>query len=318
MIERALNQLWYEKPRWYAWPLLPIAWVYQAISCIRRYCLTKRQESVSNVPIIVVGNITVGGVGKTPLVIAMTEHFKQKGYQVGIVSRGYGAKCAQFPHEITSKDDAKAVGDEPYLLAQKTGVPVVIAPKRVQAVDKLLQHHKIDLIISDDGLQHHKMARDIEVVVVDGTRGFGNGFCLPAGPLRESQSRLNQVDLVVMNGAEAEDTHVMQFEPGGVMPCPIPEACTVAAFAGIGHPKRFFDTLNSLNIKHTPYTFDDHHVFKSQDFEVKEDVVLMTEKDYVKCQNFTRKPIYVLPVGAKLSAAFWDKLEYLLGEYVST
>lgn len=318
MIERMLNQLWYEKPRWYAWPLLPMAWVYQAISCIHRYCLAKRQESASNVPIIVVGNITVGGVGKTPLVIAITEHFKQKGYQVGIVSRGYGAKCAQFPHEITSEDDAKAVGDEPYLLAQKTGVPVVVAPKRVQAVAMLMQNHDIDLIISDDGLQHHKMARDIELVVVDGARQFGNEFCLPAGPLRESKSRMKQVDLVVMNGAEAEGAHTMHYEPSPIMPSAMPDESTVAAFAGIGHPKRFFDTLSSLNIKHTPYTFDDHHVFKPQDFEVKEDVILMTEKDYVKCQNFTRKPIYVLPVGAKLSAAFWDKLEYLLGEYVST
>lgn len=187
---RWIDTLWYGKNpvRYLLWPA---SLVFQAAAWLRRAWLKGRQQPLS-VPVIVVGNLTVGGVGKTPLVIALAHYLTQKGLRVGIVSRGYGAKIRTFPHCVQQGDTATLVGDEPKLLALKTGCPVVIAPKRLQAVQYLLEHYHSQVIISDDGLQHYAMPRTVEIVVVDGMRGMGSGLCLPAGPLRESERRLQQ------------------------------------------------------------------------------------------------------------------------------
>jgi len=313
----SLNAFWYSQHplRWLLWPL---SLFYRCITWIRRGYLQWVMQCQFDVPIIVVGNLTVGGVGKTPLVIALAQALTKKGLRVGIVSRGYGASIKVFPHEVKGEDAAKLVGDEPLLIAKKTGCPVVIAPKRVSAVQYLLHHHQSQIIISDDGLQHYAMGRAIEIAVIDGERWFGNGLCLPAGPLRESPKRLNQVDLIVVNGADPgmlHSAHRMDLVVGSLtqlgsnrlipydqLPKPI------AAVAGIGHPERFFSSLKMLGISFKPYPFTDHHAFVKQDFVNLEKTVVMTEKDAVKCLPFATETMYFLPVDAMLSECFWTAL----------
>ncbi|MCH9690423.1 MAG: tetraacyldisaccharide 4'-kinase [Gammaproteobacteria bacterium] len=303
-----MNQLWYGK-HVLAWILYPFSLVYRWVVWIRRWVLETFYQTAFDVPVIVVGNLTIGGVGKTPLVIAIAEHLGSHGFRVGIVSRGYGARIKHFPYHVQSDDVASEVGDEPLLLAQKTKVPVVIDPNRTQAVQFLLEKQTVDVVISDDGLQHYAMSRDIEIVVVDGKRGFGNGFCLPAGPMRESAKRIKKADFVVVNGGDWAGAYQMDLIPGDMYPKVLPPHASVAALAGIGHPERFFDTLTNLGIVHKPYRFPDHHQFVPENLEVAEDLVLMTEKDAVKCHTFSNKPMYVLPVKAYVRDNFWEKLD---------
>jgi tetraacyldisaccharide 4'-kinase len=267
------------------------------------------------VPIIVVGNLTVGGAGKTPLVIALAQQFKARGLRVGIVSRGFGATLAKLPYEVNSLDEASLVGDEPLLLAKKAGCPVVIAPKRPEAVQYLIDHHQSEIIISDDGLQHYRMGRAIEIVVIDGLRGLGNGFCLPAGPLREGVKRLQQVDFIVSNGGVWPNAYRMDLLPGKVQQLSggrflDPETIkhTVAAVAAIGHPQRFFMTLRNLGVLIKEYSFPDHHLFEAKDFLVSEQIIVMTEKDAVKCKHLATEAMYFLPVNAVVSDQFWNAL----------
>ncbi len=318
-----INKLWYgDSPL--SLLLWPFSLLYQAISELRRAYLQRFGQQQFPVPVIVIGNLTVGGVGKTPLVIAIAQRLKMKGLKVGIVSRGYKATIASFPHEVTPQDTAVTVGDEPLLLAKKTGCPVVIAPKRNEAIDYLLATHQSQIILSDDGLQHYAMGRDIEIVVVDGLRAFGNGLCLPAGPLREKVKRINRVNFLVVNQTsttintnwkQMKDVYSMTLEPGlftaikdgrelnaAALPRPI------AAIAGIGHPQRFFNSLENLGLTIKQYAFSDHYAFQLKDLQLNEKTLVMTEKDAVKCQYFAQPHWYFLPVEAKLSDSFWDAL----------
>ncbi|HVT62095.1 MAG TPA: tetraacyldisaccharide 4'-kinase, partial [Legionellaceae bacterium] len=258
-----------------------------------------------------------------PLVIALAHYFSAKGLRVGIVSRGYGAKIAHFPHEITMHDQAYQVGDEPKLMAMKTHCPVVIAPKRMQAVQYLIDMHEVQIIISDDGLQHYAMPRTIEIGVVDGMRGFGSGLCLPAGPLRESIERLEELDFIIVNGKETAHTqypahvprYAMTLQPtlprsmstGEYVPWAVVDM-PCSAVAGIGHPERFFDLLDQLGVTFQPYAFADHHMFSLKDLETIPRPVVMTEKDAVKCEALVTTSMYCLPVEAKLSDEFWTKI----------
>ncbi|MBA2709530.1 MAG: tetraacyldisaccharide 4'-kinase [Tatlockia sp.] len=309
-----IDKLWYKKQpsRWILWPL---AILYQIITGCRRVYLKSFRQHKFSVPIIVVGNLTVGGVGKTPLVIAIAKQCVEKGLRVGIVSRGYGARTKQFPYEISQKDEAELVGDEPYLIAQKTSCPVVISPKRVQAVQYLLDKYQSQIIISDDGLQHYAMGRAIEIVVIDGTRQLGNGFCLPAGPLRESPGRLQKADLIVVNSGEWPNAHPMDLKPGKLIHLASGQeieksvlSTPVAAVAAIGNPQRFFRTLQNLGIAFIKYPFPDHHPFCINDMQFAENDVIMTEKDAVKCRPFAANSWYFLPVEAKLCDSFWQAL----------
>ena len=313
----ALSRLWYERHplRWLLWPF---SLLYRALAACRWYRM-KRAQVVWPVPIIVVGNLTVGGVGKTPLVIALVEAFVAKGFRVGIVSRGYGGGVGRGPYEVKPTDTAALVGDEPRLLADKTNCPVVIAKQRNEAVRYLLAHHHSQVIVSDDGLQHIAMGRAIEIAVVDARRGFGNGLCLPAGPLREKVGRLKQVDFVIVNGEglitlpEGVSFTRMILEPGMLRPLipgspAFPVTEPTAAIAGIGHPQRFFDTLEALGLLVQPYSFPDHHPFQKKDLVFSEKTVVMTEKDAVKCKRFATDRMYVLPVMAVLEPSFWDAL----------
>ncbi|KTD65032.1 tetraacyldisaccharide 4'-kinase [Legionella shakespearei] len=309
-----IDKLWYGKHP-LQWTLLPFSWCYSAVVRTRRWYLQRYCQSHYEVPIIVVGNITVGGVGKTPLVIEIAKKAQQKGLRVGIVSRGYGAKVRNFPYEVQPDDSTEQVGDEPLLIAHKTGCPVVIAPQRTQAIQFLLEKHSPQIIISDDGLQHYKMGRAVEIAVIDGTRGLGNGFCLPAGPLREPDARLKQVDFLVVNEGSWINAFEMNLKPGKPVQQLSREEAEpdllqgdIAAVAAIGNPQRFYSTLSQLGIEFTPYSYPDHYQFQSGDFDYSESLIIMTEKDAVKCRSFMNEKMYYLPVEARLNDAFWDAL----------
>lgn len=316
-----LEQLWYQKNRWY-WFLAPFSWLYQFICFVRRIILTRFLQQKFVVPVVVVGNITVGGVGKTPLVMALANTLVSRGLHVGIVSRGYGATIRTFPHQVTKDCQAALVGDEPLLIAKRTACPVIIDPKRVRAIHYLLKSHDCDVIISDDGLQHYAMGRAIELVVIDGLRVFGNGWCLPAGPLREPSKRMLHSDFIVINGAENNvaglldgvvKKYVMVLQSGSLVnmvtgtSCPLASIkVPVAAVAGIGNPQQFFASLNRLGLVVHAYPFPDHYCYTPESLHFTEEIVIMTEKDAVKCQQFARANWYYLPVEARLSEEFWQ------------
>jgi ATP-binding cassette, subfamily B, bacterial MsbA len=292
-----LVDAWYNDTLWVK-ALVPLSYLYQLLASLRRSWLTKRQRWKSPVPIIVVGNISVGGTGKSPLVIGIVQYLKGLGLRPGVVSRGYGGNSAHYPKEVTTTSSSSEVGDEPLMIYKRTGVPVVVDPDRVRAVKELTSDHECDVVVSDDGLQHYALGRDIEIAVVDGARGLGNGLCLPAGPLREPASRLEEVDLVVVNGDDRElqlgsaaRFSLMQLKPvrfvnmtsGEGEPLDSFGGKTVRAVVGISHPQRFFNTLESLGLVVIPHEFPDHHAFTIEDVTFDDNLpVVMTEKDAVK------------------------------------
>lgn len=307
------EKFWYQK-HWLRWFLYPFSWMYRLIIQIRRVVLQTWMQKTPQTPIIVVGNITVGGVGKTPLVIAIANTLQEKGLKVGIVSRGYGGNLNKNPHEVSLQDHPSAVGDEPLLIKQKTGCPVIIGAKRYAAVTWLEKKHAVDIIISDDGLQHYAMGRSIEIAVIDGLRGVGNGLCLPAGPLREPPSRLKEVDFLVVNEGTWPEGWSMTLKPGCIRHLhthaevnQLPNKNTIIALAAIGNPQRFFNTLQQAGLTFESRIYPDHYLFKKEDFN-PENSFLMTEKDAVKCQSFALDNLYYLPVEAVISEQFWDKL----------
>lgn len=270
----------------------------------------------ASVPVIVVGNITVGGTGKTPLILWLIEQCRVQGLRVGVVSRGYGACPAHFPWTVKATDSAEQAGDEPLLIVQRSDVPLVIAPERAQAVQQLLAEHSVDIILSDDGLQHYGLARDLELVLIDAARGLGNQRCLPAGPLREPVERLHSVDAVLFNGALQDSTSgfAMQLQPTELVHVrsgrrePLsyfPAQQKMHAVAGIGNPQRFFKTLEGLNWQTIAHAFADHAQFTAQDLQFADDLpVVMTEKDAVKCREFAADNCWYLAVAAQPSPAF--------------
>lgn len=313
-MQNLLDTLWYGNSLW-RYLLWPASLIFQGVSRMRRAFLCRFFRYESSLPVIVVGNLSVGGVGKTPLVIALVKALQQQGLRVAVVSRGYGARIKRFPHAVRSDDAASLVGDEPLLIAKRCNCPVVIAPRRRDAVRYLETQQLCDIIISDDGLQHYKLARDMEIVVIDGLRGLGNGLCLPAGPLREPPARLDEVDLLVVNDGDWPGAHRMDLvgdslrhlasdavQQASELPSP------VAAVAAIGHPQRFFTTLAQLGLRCNPYPFPDHHAFVPADLPCAEAALIMTEKDAVKCQPFAADHWYYLPVEAQLGEPFWQAL----------
>ena len=266
------------------------------------------------VPVIVVGNITAGGTGKTPLVLWLCEFLSDHGYHPGIVSRGYGGGGQTM---AVGSNGAALGGDEPALLAQRSGRPVWVGHDRTEAARRLLAANpKCDVIISDDGLQHYRLARDVEIAVVDGMRGNGNGFLLPAGPLREPASRLAEVDAVVVtgnaapmaNGAFSMSLHGKTFHnllnPAFQQEAGAFQGKRVHAIAGIGNPVRFFDALRRLGLSFVAHAFADHHDYSAAEIEFADaEAIIMTEKDAIKCLRFARESHWVLPVDAVVDAA---------------
>lgn len=280
------------------------------------------------VPVVVVGNITVGGTGKTPMILWLVEHCRRQGLRVGVVSRGYGAKPPHFPWRVQADQSAAQAGDEPLLIVQRTGVSLMIDPDRSQAVKALLASEPLDLILCDDGLQHYRLGRDLELVLIDAARGLGNGRCLPAGPLREPVERLAQVDALLYNGASADpdDGYAFRLHPAALVNLRsgerrsldhFPPGQAVHAVAGIGNPQRFFDTLQGLDWQPVPHPFADHAQFSAERLTFSPVLPLvMTEKDAVKCRAFAGDDWWYLAVDARPSGAFRDwfdaQLERLL------
>lgn len=318
---RGLEQHWTDYNR-VALGLWPLSQVFQGASRLRRLAYQWRFAPVyqAPVPVIIVGNISVGGTGKTPLVAWIAQYLKQAGYQPGIVSRGYRGQAQTWPQGVTADSDPWLVGDEPVWLAQASACPVVVAPKRAEAVTELLARFGCDVVLADDGLQHYALARDIEIAVVDGERGVGNGFCLPAGPLREPVSRLRQVDFMVINGdtrataayhSTAAYTMQMRLESATHLLKSHHQSLsawagqTVHAVAGIGFPQRFFQALRAHGLTVIEHPFADHHRFTQQDLRFGDSLpVLMTSKDAVKCQLFTSERDWCVPVTLDIPLEF--------------
>lgn len=268
------------------------------------------------VPVVVVGNITVGGTGKTPMILWLIEHCRRQDIKVGVVSRGYGAKPPHYPWRVSANQPAEQAGDEPLLIVQRTGVPLVIDPDRAGAVQALLASERLDLILCDDGMQHYRLARDLELVLIDAARGLGNGRCLPAGPLREPSERLQEADAVLYNGADGDraDGFAFQLQPTALVNLRsgerrgldhFPPGQRLHAVAGIGNPQRFFSTLLRLNWQPVPHPFADHAQFSAQSLAFSPALPLvMTEKDAVKCRAFAADDWWYLAVEAQPTPAF--------------
>jgi len=268
------------------------------------------------VPVVVVGNITVGGTGKTPMILWMIEHCRRRGLRVGVVSRGYGAKPPSLPWRVKAEQNPNEAGDEPLLIVQRSGVALMIDPDRSRAVRALLDAEPLDLILSDDGLQHYRLARDLELVLIDAARGLGNRRCLPAGPLREPVERLSSVDALLYNGS-AEDredgfgfvltpTTLVNLRSGERQPLShFPAGQALHAVAGIGNPQRFFNTLEGLHWRPVHHAFPDHAPYSAQLLNFAPALpLIMTEKDAVKCRAFAADDWWYLAVDAAPSAAF--------------
>lgn len=315
-----IEYLWFGRSRLY-FLLLPLSWLYGLVTWLIRFSYRIGLQPVwrSPVTVVVVGNLTVGGNGKTPLVIWLVEQLRQRGLRIGVVSRGYGGKAIAYPLVLTQDTTAEQAGDEPVLIFQRTGVPVAVSPKRSEAVKALLMLHPLDLVIADDGLQHYRLHRDFELVVIDGMRRFGNGWCLPAGPMRERAARLNSVDAIITNGGHAASGEIsMWLQANEAVNLvtgkrqPVQSIPQVIAMAGIGHPARFFLTLKQLGITaKKEYSFEDHQNYSLEQLLTladPEQSLIMTEKDAVKCRAFAQSHWWYLPVDAQLAAHQAEKL----------
>lgn len=325
----ALVRAWYRDAAWLG-VLTPLEWLYRRLVVARAHAYAGGRKPVwrAPVPVIVVGNITVGGTGKSPLVAWLARWLGERGYRPGILSRGYGGRSESYPVRVGPDTPVTQCGDEPLMLAAQTGVPVVVDPDRPRG-GRCLVNAGCDILIADDGLQHLALGRDIELVVVDGERGFGNGRCLPAGPLREPLERLLRCDALIVNGEprQAFDlTHyTMRLEPrqwrrladeARLPVSPLPFAGRVHAVAGIGHPQRFFDTLERLGVEMQTHAFPDHHAYQPADLDFGDArPVIMTAKDAVKCQDGANTRYWVLDVEARPEPGFTDwlaqRLEWL-------
>ncbi len=325
--QRWFEKMWYEAHSFYFF-LLPLSWLFRLLTGLRRYyyCVI-RAPLAPKVPVVVVGNVTVGGTGKTPLVLFLAEYFLGQGLNIGIISRGYGGTAESYPVIVRNNTTVAVAGDEPFLMAKRLACPIVVDPNRVRAVETLLEHFpETQVIISDDGLQHYALARTIEIVVLDGVRGVGNAHCLPAGPLRESVERLQGVDLIVIKNAETaallgpkklpNDKPVcfMQLVNYGLYRVSDDQVITaqelvelksqvVYAVAGIGNPEQFFLSLEQESFTIIRRLFPDHYDYQAVDFEMFDAAypMIMTEKDKVKIESFAKSNWYYLKVRANFS-----------------
>lgn len=320
---RRLDHYWYSI-NFISLILLPVSGFFCLLSSARRF-LYKTGVIASYkapLPVIVVGNITVGGTGKTPLIIELVKLLESMGKRPGIISRGYAGKAKTWPQIVNDLSNADLVGDEPQLIFQSTKCPVVVGPDRQQDIELLNKQFACDVILSDDGLQHYKMQRDIEIAVVDAKRAFGNGLCIPSGPLRERISRLKQVDMVLYNGGK-ENEHAFSLQPAdcraisrdNITPVGLAffSGKTVHAIAGIGNPDRFFTMLEKNDITVNKHAFADHHYFKQAELIFDDEYpVLMTEKDAIKCNQFDLSNHWSVPVAVKLTSSAKTRLQQIL------
>lgn len=314
-----LQVAWRKDSRWLRL-LLPVAFLHFFILRARRYCFSRGWFSVyrSPVPVVIVGNISVGGTGKTPVVSALAAAMQARGLRIGIVSRGYGAQRGPYPRRVLPDSDWRYSGDEPLMIVRQTGCPLVISPARGDAVKELLRWQPLDLVISDDGLQHLALARDYEIVLLDPTMGVANGHLLPAGPLRELPARLDDCDWILQRNS-ATPARYFHYRIDGLVNITTGETRAadsfagqqVQAVAGIANPSAFFSSLRSLGMTVQERPYPDHYAFTAADFTGPQRLpVIMTEKDAVKCTGFAGRDAWCLKVTAVLPD---DLLEQVAG-----
>jgi tetraacyldisaccharide 4'-kinase len=312
-VQSWLNRIWYDRaaPPWW---LLPLSLTYGAVAGSRRYLYARhwRRSIRISSPVIVVGNLSVGGTGKTPLVCWLVSRLIDMGFRPGVVTRGYGGSLRTV-RLLGPSEDANIVGDEAILLARRTGAPVAVGRDR-PAASQLLVNAGCNVVVSDDGLQHYALARDCEIVVIDGDRRFGNGWLLPAGPLREAPTRLTGADAVVVNGGRVmvDGALTMRMEAksavgltgGAIKPLDEFAGQCVHAVAGIGNPERFFNMLRSHGIEVIGHALPDHARLQAADISFDDQrPVLMTEKDAVKCASLAGSSHWYVPVTASFQGA---------------
>ena len=323
-VEQGLLRAWYSDSRWLLL-LRPISWLFTALAKARRRRLQNRfQGKAFAVPVAVIGNISMGGSGKTPMIIALVKALAARGLRAGIVSRGYGGHSQQYPLEVRTETEVSLCGDEPRLLALELAhlnCPIAVAPHRVSAVQYLLASYEVDIVLSDDGLQHYAMHRDLEIALVDGARGLGNGLSLPAGPLREPAERLREMDFVLINGATEipglTADGLIRLKPTvfrhlasnrAVAATDWQESRVVHAVAAIGNPERFAASLESLGLEVLLHSKNDHQPLSPGDLEYGDHLpVIITAKDAVKLSEPVPDNLWVLDVEMILGSQFVDE-----------
>ena len=325
-----IDRLWYSRNRPLGF-LAPLAWLYRRIAASRQRKALAIDVAALAAPVVVVGNITAGGTGKSPLTAWLVIQLRNAGWRPVILSRGYGGKAGHYPFPVNADSDARTAGDEPVMLARATGCSVVVDPQRLRAAHYAIDQNLGNVLVCDDGLQHYALPRDIEIAVFDASRGVGNGASIPVGPLREPVERLRSVDYIILNASSAADTrrhsqfagvqhnaiytmslspmHLLHLATGVQLPVAKLVGRNIVAVAGIGNPARFFDTLNKLGANVTPRAFADHHRFKLGDLKTDSGQwLVMTAKDAVKCQGFAPDNAYALMIEAQLPAEFGRRL----------
>ena len=328
-IENILHKLWYKNK---LSPLLfcfyPASYLVKTISSHRylKFVKNKKRQSFQ-IPIIVIGNITIGGTGKTTLLTSIVEYLKTNNFNPGIISRGYKSNIKTFPARVFADSNPYFYGDEPVLLAKTTKVPVVIAPDRKKAAEFIYSKTNCNIILSDDGLQHYNLPRHGEIAVIDGSRGLGNSFCIPAGPLRESSNRLKTVDIIVSKAKTPQNfkykTQLMQLHMPIVKNLftneniPIMDFVklnpNIHAIAGIGNPELFFTFLKTSGFSIKKHIFRDHHQYSFSEIDFNDNLpIVMTAKDSIKCQIFAKKNMWSVPVEGVLSKQFWILFDQML------
>jgi len=334
---KAVQALWHKKG-YLLYPLIPLSWLFILVASLRRrlYQRGVLTQTRFKIPVIIIGNLSLGGSGKTPLVIYIAQMLQRRGLRVGIISRGYKGSHQQ-PTLVNTQSDPVHVGDEPYMIYQHVQCPIVVGKDRVAALQYLLENNTVDVVLSDDGLQHYALARAIEIVVMpfvgvgrsEGTVVPGNTYCLPAGPLREPLSRLKTVDLIVYNAAQIPEprldkpAYCMQYMPdflyhamdlGKKQPLVFFKGLKVHAVAGLGNPSGFFTMLQAAGLDIIPHPYPDHHAYKASDILFGDSLpIILTEKDFVKCTGFVQDQHWVLPIHVCISEAFdkalWDLIQ---------
>jgi len=321
-----VEQRWYSRPGW-LWLLCPFEYLFRGIAYYRKKILTQRQTT-SPLPVIVVGNISVGGTGKTPVIIALAQYLRDNGFKPGVISRGYGRTTTTL-HCVGPSSTAANAGDEPLEIYQATRLPVIVSADRRQAVQYLAESGDCTIVLADDGLQHYTLPRALEIVVLDGDKMFGNGHCMPVGPLREPVSRLGSVDEVLVRGGNRSllGASVFQFLTVGLTNVksgekkPLNFLCSLPPFyavAGIGNPQKFYTSLNEVGqlhcavekpLRYTACSFPDHYTYSEHDFTfANHSPIVMTAKDAVKCQAFAQDNWWCLNIQADLPEPMLGRL----------
>ncbi|MDH5217450.1 MAG: tetraacyldisaccharide 4'-kinase [Gammaproteobacteria bacterium] len=320
-MSKFMEKYWYRKPeRVPVWARI-LSFFFQTKAVIRRilYIVFFFRVYKAKVPVIVVGNINVDGVGKTPVIAWLVQELKRRGYSPGIVGREYGGQAEHWPQQVRPDSDPLMVGDEAVLLARHCQCPMGVGPERVAAIKQLTKYYNVDVIISDNGILHYAMGRDMEIAVIDGERRFGNGYCLPAGPLLEPVGRIDNVDFRINNGGDVQAReYAMQIsqqelvnlkDPNKTMRISELNGKRAHAIAGIGKPKRFFEQLVEQGIKVEEHPFEDHHPYQAGELDFGDkDIVLMTEKDAVKCERFAQDNYWYVRMKADIDSDLGRKI----------